>query len=119
MNDKKVSEFSGRRPGAPGTVPAQEQPKPDQRPGNFDRNPCGECWHFKPNPRAGLDAGFCMFGPPTPHPVQMQGGRAGNILARPVVTTKTEGCDQWDDESEFVEGEGEPEPAQLAAGGSD
>lgn len=114
MNDKKVSEFSGRRVSAPGTEPAQEQPKPDARPGAFDRNPCGECWHFKPNPRAGLDAGFCMFGPPTPHPVQMQGGRAGNILARPVVQIRTEGCDQWDDEPEFIE---EPaEGAQLAAG---
>lgn len=117
--EKKVSEFAGRREKRdaapePGSVPAQDQPSPHV--GDFDRNPCGTCWHFKRNPRAGLDAGFCMFGPPVAIPHRAANGQAGNILTRPVLTANMEGCDQWDDESEFVEGE-PAEPARLAAGG--
>jgi hypothetical protein len=115
---KKVSEFPGRRPDQ--AAPAQDQPAPTpEHPGDFLRNPCGECWHFKREPRAGLDVGFCMFGPPISFPVPGPDGRpVGNMLVRTTVTAKTEGCDQWDDECEIIEGDGEPgKPAQLRAVG--
>jgi hypothetical protein len=118
----KTSEFAGRRSRepAPGSVPAQDQPSPiGTGAGDFDRNPCGTCWHWKRNPRAGLDVGFCMFGPPVAFPVPGPDGRpVGNMLTRPTLKANTEGCDQWNDESEFEDGDGSPaEAPQLAATG--
>jgi hypothetical protein len=122
MNDgKKVSEFPPRRSAA-AAQPAQDQPAPTNHPGDFERNPCGECWHFKRDPRRGLDMGFCMWGPPVAFPVPGPDGRpVGNLLSRPTLTTQSEGCDQWDDECEIVDGDGEPAarvaPRVAIAGG--
>lgn len=120
-NEKKVSEFTGRAAAAkPG--PKENQPAPSNKPpGEFDRNPCGECWHWKPDQRLGLNRGKCMFGPPTSFPLPGANGQSvGNMLTRPVLAASSEGCDQWDDECEFVEGEGGPaEVPQLAAAGGE
>lgn len=116
MEQKRVSEFAGRRSREPepGTVPAQDQPAP--RAGDFKRNPCGACWHWQPNPRAGLNMGRCMAAPPVSLPVPGQGGTIGNLLSRPTMPDSYEGCDLWSDESEFEDGPGELDGAQLATG---
>lgn len=115
--EQKRSEFAGRRSREEqGTVPAQDQPAPQaDRPGAFDRNPCGGCWHWKPFPQAGLNMGKCMAGPPVSVPMAAQ-GRPGAILTRPVVPDAYEGCDLWDDAPEFEDGPGELEPGHLATG---
>lgn len=117
-NEKTVSELKPRRapePGKPGAI-ATEPAKP----GDFQRNPCGECWHWQPVPRLGLDMGRCMAGPPFPMPVLGQNGQPiGQTLSRPHMKAGQEGCDVWDDESEFVEDDGHPAdaPALTIAGG--
>lgn len=119
--DKKVSEFTPRRGKREDTAPLINQPAPTSAgPGDFDRNECGECWHWKRDARLGLDIGRCMLAPPVAQQVQMQGGAVGNLLSRPVMPATYEGCDQWDDETPPLEGEameGEAVPAKSGTGG--
>lgn len=111
---EKVSEFAGRRrrEPEPGSVPAQDQPSPvGSGIGDFQRGACGECWHWKRQPRAGLDIGTCMLNPPFPFPTPQ-----GQVLVRPTPKADSEGCDQWDDDT-GEDGGGEDMGQLVAAEG--
>jgi hypothetical protein len=117
MADKssKVSEFTGRR----ADKPAENQPAVflGNDTGNFQREPCGTCVHWKKDPAAGIGQGVCMNGPPIPFPIQ-RGQQTGQALVRPVIEANMEGCDQWDDDSDLEDGDGQPAAAaRIAAAG--
>jgi hypothetical protein len=79
-------------------APKANQPSPIGTDlGTFERNPCGECWHWKRVGNGILDQGTCMAGPPTAFPIQAPDGRMGQALTRPVLSAAHEGCDEWDD----------------------
>lgn len=101
-----------------GNVVLLNQPKPDEkRPekflggdqGNFKRELCGRCDHWRKSPVLGLDQGVCMLMPPTALPVQTQNG-AAQMLVRPTLPASYEGCDQF---------ENEEQDAAEGAGGTD
>lgn len=83
--------------------------------GNFQRGPCGECWHWKRVATGALDQGTCMAGPPVAFPVQVQGQMA-QALTRPVLPAAHEGCDEWDDSDAPDDGGGEVAAAVKAGG---
>jgi hypothetical protein len=74
-----------------------DQPRPDSiggDQGKFQRQPCGSCMHWKKVPEAGLGQGNCMEGPPVAFPIQAPTGQMGQILSRPMIEARTEGCDR-------------------------
>lgn len=94
----------------------EDQPSPigtDR--GTFERNPCGECWHWKRARNGTLDQGTCMNGPPVAFPIQTKQGMS-LALTRPVLPASHEGCDDWDDELPPEDGEEVQEPTR--AGGT-
>lgn len=127
MNDeKKVSKFPGRRAGnlvAAGVKAAimKDQPTIGGSQGDFPREKCGTCLSWRRDSRAGtgqvpLNAGQCMFNPPTPYPILgPEGQMLACIIVRPPVNSDAEGCDQHDDGTDDDDG-GEQQPAILAAG---
>lgn len=111
--DNKVSEFKPRRTTKVDNVPPNTM---GSGLGDFERERCGECWHFKREPRAGLGVGRCMLMPPLAFPVS-QDGQPGQALVRPVLSASYEGCDQFDDspeEDEEDDGEDGPPPAAAS-----
>lgn len=124
--DKKVSRFPGRRSEiarAVASVIAKDQPTIGGSQGDFRREPCGTCLSWRRDSRAGqggvpLDAGQCMFGPPTPVPIMTDTGQMqGTLLVRPPCSSDAEGCDQHDDgEDEDDEGEDGAAPLIAEAG---
>jgi hypothetical protein len=126
MNDRKnVSKFPGRRSEvskAVGAAIMQDQPQMGGSQGEFVREKCGTCLSWRRDSRAGqggvpLNAGLCMFGPPTPCPVLGdQGQMLGCMMVRPPVTSDNEGCDQHDDGTDETEGDGEPASLLASAG---
>jgi hypothetical protein len=118
--DKKVSEFTPRRGKKEEAAPLVDQPTAlGSGIGDFDREQCGECWHFKRDPRLGLNVGRCMLAPPVAQQVQLQGGQMGNLLSRPVMPATYEGCDQFDDELPPLEDDANiPELVETQATGT-
>jgi hypothetical protein len=124
-DEKKVSRFPGRRSVLATAVAAaimKDQPTIGGPQGDFVREKCGSCLSWRRDSRAGkgpvpLNAGQCMFMPPTPFPMFAEGGvMVGTILIRPNVTSDSEGCDQHDDGTDDEEGEGEPGSLIAQAG---
>lgn len=123
--EKKVSKFPGRRSEisrAVASVIAKDQPTIGGSQGDYVREKCGSCMSWRRDSRAGtgrvpLEAGQCMFGPPTPVPIMTDTGQMqGTMLVRPPVTSDSEGCDQHDDGTDDEEGEGEPGSLIAQAG---
>lgn len=125
MTEKKVSEFSGRRPEAkkePSRLAIEAQPVPGGDQGTYQREPCGSCIHWKKQDAQGLGMGTCMMMPPTALPVPGPNGQIVGVMnLRPGLRASDEGCDQHETEDEGDEGEdadaGEDPPNLLKAVG--
>ena len=102
-HSNKVSNFPGRKPGQ------ENQPAPEPAvlggdQGSYEREKCGSCFHWKKEPKAGLDQGWCMLFPPVGFPIpDGKGGIAGQMLVRPMQRASAEGCDQHDDGTDEYE----------------
>jgi hypothetical protein len=125
MNDeKKVSKFPGRRSeiarAVAGVIAKPDSPTIGGNQGDYKRPPCGTCFSWRRDQRAGvggvpLNAGQCMYGPPTPCPIlDDAGGMRGTLLVRPPCSSDSEGCDQHDD---GTDDDDEGEPGSLAEAG--
>ncbi len=99
-DQNKVSEFTGRKPGAANTEQQPEVGILGDDLGDFQRAPCGGCYHWKREPRMGLNQGTCMLFPPNPIPIQDGTGKLGQMRVRPLMLATEEGCDQFDDDSD-------------------
>lgn len=125
MSDGKVSRFPGRRSDISRAVAGviAKEPVIGGSQGDFQREPCGTCISWRRDSRAGtggvpLNAGMCLFGPPTPFPIMGPSGEMlATIIVRAPMKSDSEGCDQHDDGTEDEDDEDdEPEPASLIQG---
>lgn len=121
---KRVASFPGRRSEiakAVASVITTNQPTIGGTQGEFARPPCGTCFSWRRDKRAGtqgvpLNAGQCFFGPPTPHPVMTDAGvMVGAVAIRPPMASDSEGCDQHDDGTD-EDGDGEEQSLLARAG---
>lgn len=121
MSDEKkrgrVANIGDRRLSAVGqavrSAILKDQPTIGGNQGDYVRPKCGTCLSWRRDSRAGqggipLEAGQCMFGPPTPHPIMDETGAKmmGTICIRPPMASNQEGCDQHDDGTDD-DGDGE------------
>lgn len=110
-NDKKISQFPGRRSAALASAVSvvANNPALGGNQGSFKRPPCGTClsWKKMVVPGGALDQGVCMFGPPVAYPIMNEQGQViGQALTRATVKADHEGCDQHDDGTDEEDGPG-------------
>lgn len=89
--------------------------------GDFTRSPCGTCLSWRRLKQAGqagvpLNVGMCLRFPPVAHPVMDEAGRIiTQTLARPIMPSDYEGCDEHDDGTDDEEGDGTPATGSILA----